>query len=88
MRKCRQWVGGDGFGAILRVDAINAAGGWVGGGLVTIISSAPAGRVKPTLTEAEQMRDVSSNCTRACWTSTNGRGRWSTCRARSAFYGW
>ena len=43
MRKCRQWVGGDGFDATLRVDAMTAAGGWVGGGLVTIISSAPAG---------------------------------------------
>jgi hypothetical protein len=43
MRKCRQWVGGDGFDAILRVDAMTAARGRVGGGLVTIISSAPAG---------------------------------------------
>ena len=43
MRKCRQWVGGDRSGEILRVDAMTAAGGWVGGGLVTIISSAPAG---------------------------------------------
>jgi len=30
MRKRRQWVGGDGFGAILRVDAKTAAGGWAG----------------------------------------------------------
>ena len=26
--QCRQWVGGDGFGAILRTHAMTAAGGW------------------------------------------------------------
>jgi hypothetical protein len=58
MRKCRQWVGGDGFGAM------TAAGGWMGGGLVTITSSAPAGtRQAGADGSRADARRLSSNCT-------------------------